>query len=333
MRELYNPVEVNSQDYYVTGDGHKIYFEASGNPEGIPVIFLHGGPGSGCKPQHRQYFDPDRYRIIIFDQRGSGRSVPLGHLENNTTQMLLADMEAIREQLGIPAWLVFGGSWGATLALLYAEQYPRHVSALILRGTFLARQSDYEWLLGRGAERFFPEYWSDFVLRLQTLADKLQQTFKATPADIIELLDTALQYTDSHIAGQAAEAWGWWTGRVVTYTLIDEFSLDGYDKAQLIKSAAIELHYARNAYYINENQILDNIHKIPGVPVQIIHGRRDMICTLSASWAVHKALPDSEFLVLPDAGHLGGEPVMIDALVKATDKMADVLTTRETEVG
>ncbi len=324
MRELYPEIEPVEAGLLDVGDGHRIHYEDCGSRDGIPVLFLHGGPGSGAKPQHRQLFDPARYRIIVFDQRGSGRSEPFGRLEANTTQHLLADMETLRERLGIDRWLVLGGSWGATLALLYAETYPQKLLGLVLRGTFLARAPDYQFLLGRGAERFFPEYWDDFRQALIELAEARGNSgFDMQPEAIVQLLHESLASDDAGQVEKAARAWAWWTGRVVTYTLGGEFSLDGYDSDKLIKSGAIELHYARNAYFIEENQILANIGRVPNVPVRIIHGRRDMICTLSASWAVHRALPQSELKVLEDAGHLGGEPAMINALVKASDWMAD----------
>ena len=325
MRSAYDEIEPEQQDYLHTDDGHEIYFEVSGNPRGIPVVFLHGGPGSGAKPHHRQYFDPERYRIIIFDQRGSGRSRPHGRLEANTTPLLIEDMETIRQRLGIRQWLVFGGSWGATLALLYAEQHPQQVLGLVLRGTFLARARDYQWLLGRGAERFFPDYWMEFQQALGELATNMHQPAPQEPDDIIHLLHTALSADEAPYAAAAAEAWAWWTGRVVTYTLTDTFSLEGMTTDDLIKGGSIELHYARHAYFIEENQILANIDRVPSVPVRIIHGRRDMICTPSASWSVHQALPQSEMIILPDAGHLGGEAPMVDALVNAADAMAEKL--------
>ena len=328
MRNAYNEIEPEQQDYLRTDDGHEIYYEVSGNPEGIPVVFLHGGPGSGAKPHHRQYFDPERYRIVIFDQRGSGRSRPKGKLEANTTAHLIQDMETIRQRLGIEQWLVFGGSWGATLALLYAEQHPQQVIGMVLRGTFLARARDYQWLLGRGAERFFPDYWQEFEQALGDLADNLNQPAPQQPDAIIHLLDRALNSDERSHAVAAAEAWAWWTGRVVTYTLTDNFSLDGMESDDLIKSGGIELHYARHAYFIEENQILANSNRLPAVPVRIIHGRRDMICAPAASWSVHQALPQSEMIILPEAGHLGGETPMVEALVNAADAMADKLATR-----
>ncbi|MDZ7736953.1 MAG: prolyl aminopeptidase [Gammaproteobacteria bacterium] len=314
MCELYPELEPTIAEFLDTGDGHQVYYEVSGNSDGLPVIFLHGGPGSGAKPHHRQFFDPDRYRIVIFDQRGTGRSRPHGHLEHNTTQDLLADMESIRRQLDIDRWVVFGGSWGATLALLYAQAYPDRVSGLILRGTFLARQQDRNWMLGQGADRFFPEYWAEFV-----------RDFDSTePEAILDALYEGVHAEDESRQLAAARSWALWTGRVVTYTLVDEYKLEVDDPQKLVNEARIEMHYARNRYFIEENPILENMNKVPAVPARIIHGRRDMVCTPSASWTVHQALPGSELEILPDAGHLAGEPAVVDALVRATDAMADV---------
>lgn len=315
MRELYPQIEPESSALLDVGNGHQVYYEVSGNPHGLPVVFLHGGPGSGAKPHHRQFFDPDRYRIVIFDQRGTGRSLPHGRLQDNTTQDLLADMETIRQQLAIENWLVLGGSWGATLALLYAQAYPDRVNGLILRGTFLARNQDLCWMLGQGANRFFPEYWAEFIAGLDATA----------PQAILDALYAGLHSDSESDQLAAARRWALWTGRVVTYTLMDEFRLEVDDSQKLINEARIEMHYAGQRYFIEENRILDNMGKVPDVPVRIIHGRRDMTCTPSASWDVHQRLPRSELKILPDAGHLAGEPAMTDALVETTDIMADRL--------
>lgn len=316
MRTLYPEIEPVQSGPLDVGDGHQVYYEDSGSRSGLPVIFLHGGPGSGAKPHHRQFFDPERYRIVVFDQRGTGRCQPFGRLQGNTTQNILADMEAIREELGIDAWLVFGGSWGATLALLYTEAHPERVKGLVLRGTFLARSQDLNWMLGHGAHRFFPEYWAEFIKEFDS----------STPEAILETMNGRLFSDQRDEQLRAARTWALWTGRVVTYTLVNEYQLDIDDEQKLIDEARIEMHYAKNRYFIEENQILNQIDRVPDVPVKIIHGRRDMTCTPSASWDVHVRLPKSELSILPDAGHLAGESAMTDALVRATDAMADQLT-------
>lgn len=318
MRELYTEIEPAESGLLPVGSGHEIYFEDCGARTGLPVIFLHGGPGSGAKPHHRQYFNPDRYRIVVFDQRGSGRCQPHGRLEGNTTRALLGDMESIRERLGIDRWVVFGGSWGATLALLYAEQYPESTAALVLRGTFLARSQDLHWMLGHGANRFFPEFWDEFTKDFQA----------REPEALLQEMAQKVFSDDADKQYKSARAWALWTGRVVTHTLVNHYELEtGDTPRKLIDTARLEMHYASQRYFIRENQILEDIGQVPEVPVKIIHGRHDMVCTPSASWAVHKALPKSEMTLLPAAGHLAGEPAMVDALIRATDDIAAQLGT------
>lgn len=312
MKELYPEIPCYKSHILRIGDIHKVYFEESGNPNGIPVVFLHGGPGSGCKENHRRYFNPHKYRIIIFDQRGCNRSSPQGCVNENTTLELLQDMEQIRTSLGIDKWVLFGGSWGATLSLLYAEAFPEQVSGLVLRGTFLARQRDLDWFAKDGANRIFPDYWEKFlkvvpVDKRHDLVNAYYEIIHNTKND-----NEKLSY---------ARAWSDWAGKVVTYTLPEaETGEENIDK--LLNQVSIETHYAFNRYFIAENQILDNISKIPDVPVKIIHGRRDLTCTLEASWLLYEALPDAGINIISDAGHLAGEPAMIDALVTATDEMS-----------
>jgi proline iminopeptidase len=311
---LFPELETNHNQQLDVGNTHHIYVEESGNTHGIPVIFLHGGPGSGSNENHRRYFDPEKYRIIIFDQRGCNRSTPQGAVLNNTTDDLIADIEQIRLHLDIDKWLLFGGSWGATLALLYAEGHPEHVAGMILRGTFLARQSDLDWFARTGANRIFPDYWKDFT--------------DVIPID--EHNDLAIAFYRRVIEGDRAtrekfaKAWSQWAGRVVTYNL-QEPKEEEEDISTIIHRVSIETHYAKNRYFIRENQILDNIASIPDAPISIIHGRRDLTCTLESSWLLHQALPKSEFIIVRDGGHLAGEPPMVDALVSATNKMASLL--------
>ena len=313
MHTLFSELESN-QFFHIEADGHQVYVEECGNTRGIPVIFLHGGPGSGCNERHRRYFDPEKYRIIIFDQRGCNRSSPQGSIENNTTDDLLRDMERIRQHLSIDNWLIFGGSWGATLGLLYSETHPQHVTGMILRGTFLARKSDLDWFAHAGVNRVFPDYWKEFTGMI--------------PVD--ERNDLVTAYYKRVINGDRAtkekyaQAWSQWAGRVVTYNL-QEIKEEEEDVNKTIHEVSIETHYAKNRYFISENQILDNIGNIPDVPVIIIHGRRDLTCTLEASWLLHQALPNSDLVIVRDGGHLAGEPPMVDALVTATNRMASLL--------
>ncbi len=320
MRELYPELEAFSINILESDSGHSVYFEQSGNESGIPVIFFHGGPGSGCNENHRRYFNPEKYRTILFDQRGCNRSTPNGLVENNTTQDILEDIECIRKKLKIEKWLLFGGSWGATLALLYAEQYSNHVTGIILRGTFLARQCDFDWFAKSGANKIFPDYWLEFI---SCFSDDEK-------TNLVDTIYEKVFSDDRNIQLEAAKTWSLWAGRVVTHSLSGEYILEIEDEDKLINEVKIEMHYAKNKYFIMENQILENSSKIPNVPVSIIHGRKDLTCLPESSWSVHQALIDSnkknsKLVIVSDAGHLASEPAMIDALITETDEMANIL--------
>lgn len=327
MNELYPELQPFATDVLALADGHSIYFEQSGNIEGIPVIFLHGGPGSGCNENHRRYFDPNKYRIIIFDQRGCNRSTPNGCVENNSTQLILSDIESIRHKLNIDKWILFGGSWGATLALLYAEQYPENISGMILRGTFLARQCDFDWFANdgiNGVNRIFPDYWQEYLSNFDEQENR----------DRLGTLHRRVFSEDKAIQIQAAKVWALWAGRIVTHSLnLDAaYVLDESDDEKLINEVKIEMHYAKNRYFIDENQILENIAKLPDVPVTLIHGRKDLTCLAESSWSVYQALVNldttnthlnkAKCVMVANAGHLASEPAMIDALLIATNEMA-----------
>ncbi len=321
MNILYPELGPFATDVLELDDGHSIYFEQSGNEKGLPVIFFHGGPGSGCNENHRRYFNPDKYRIIIFDQRGCNRSTPNGSVENNSTQDLLNDIESIRSKLNIEKLMLFGGSWGATLALLYAEQYPQRVSAMILRGTFLARKSDFEWFASDGVNsvsRIFPDYWQEYLSNFDE--DEMN--------DRLGSLHERIFSVNKETQLCAAKAWSLWAGRIVTHSLNlkEEYALEEGSDEKLINEVKIEMHYAKNRYFIKENQILDNISKIPDVPITIIHGRKDLTCLPESSWSVYQSLPQSKLIMVSDAGHLASEPKMIDALITATDQMADTIS-------
>lgn len=313
LKSLYPEIEcLNQSELRI--DDHTIYFEESGNVEGIPVIFLHGGPGSGCNPNHRRYFDPDRYRIVIFDQRGCNRSSPQGSVTQNTTQKLLADIERIRQQLHIDKWLVFGGSWGATLGLLYAETCPQQIAGLILRGTFLARQCDLDWYTTQGASKIFPDFWQDFI---KDIPEKERN-------DLVSAYYERIINGDQKTREKFSLSWSLWATRVVTSNLL-LYKNEKEDINTTVNQSCIETHYAKNRYFIKENQILNDISRIPEVPAIIIHGRKDLTCVLEASWLVHQALPGSELVIVEEGGHLAGEAVMINALINATDKMKTLL--------
>lgn len=313
MKSLYPEISPFHAFLLETESCHRVYVEQSGNPAGIPVIFLHGGPCSGTKPDHRRFFDPERYHIILMDQRGCGQSLPFGELDGNTTQDLLADMEVIRERLRIDSWLLFGGSWGGTLALLYAQRYPQRVAAMILRGVFLARQTDMDWFLRDGVNRIYPQAW-------QAL---LQAAAAEAGEDVLQKLCLAVFGNEEAVAKRGARQWLAWGGQVA---LGNEYRDDDQPLPETaVKQVQMELHYARNAYFIAENQILRNCAVLQDIPAIIIHGQNDLTCPLEAGWRLHQALPRAKFVVLPNAGHVAKGEEMIAALVAATDEMAMAL--------
>ncbi|WAR47096.1 prolyl aminopeptidase [Methylomonas rapida] len=313
MKSLYPEISPFHAFLLETESCHRVYVEQSGNPAGIPVIFLHGGPCSGTKPDHRRFFDPERYHIILMDQRGCGQSLPFGELDGNTTQDLLADMEVIRERLRIDSWLLFGGSWGGTLALLYAQRYPQRVAAMILRGVFLARQTDMDWFLRDGVNRIYPQAW-------QAL---LQAAAAEAGEDVLQKLCLAVFGNEEAVAKRGARQWLAWGGQVA---LGNEYRDDDQPLPETaVKQVQMELHYARNAYFVAENQILRNCAVLQDIPAIIIHGQNDLTCPLEAGWRLHQALPRAKFVVLPNAGHVAKGEEMIAALVAATDEMAMAL--------
>ena len=309
MKTLYPEIPPYNQFYLDTVGPHRVYVEEAGNANGLPVVFLHGGPGSGCSENHRRYFDPERYRVILFDQRGSHRSSPPGETEDNTTPLLLADMESIRERLKIDRWLVFGGSWGATLALLYAQRNPERVLGLVVRGTFLARNADLDWFMGNGARCIFPDEWQAFI-------DVLDPDERGDP---LTACYAAVRGSDAARRESIARAWSRWAGTLATYLLPEGAAGEVETLATIIAKVRIETHYAHHRYFIGENEILGNAGRLPQVPVTIIHGRRDLTCTLEASWSLHRAVPGSELVIVREGGHLASEPPMTHELVRATD--------------
>lgn len=316
MLNLYPPIEPNRTHRLQVSPVHTLHIEQSGNPSGIPILFLHGGPGAGSTEKHRCYFDPARYHIINFDQRGSHRSSPAGCIEQNTTADLLEDIEQIRKHLGIDRWVIFGGSWGATLGLLYAQGCPERVLGMILRGVFLARQADRTWYFVEGAGRILPEAWQQFRDHI-------------TPSqrdNLVHAYHALIHGSDNQKCREAAHRWAAWTSSVVGWHLGWKGVDPGLNAEQMLNEVRIESHYAQNDYFIRENEILDNCARIPHVPIHIIHGRRDLTCTPDAAWELHKALPGSQLQILSEGGHLASEPVMVDALIKATDAMAECVT-------
>lgn len=308
--ELYPPLEPYASEWLAV-DGHEIYLEQSGHPAGIPAVFLHGGPGAGCDPIHRRFFDPTRYRIILFDQRGAGRSRPHAELTHNTTWHLVADLELIRQRLGIERWLVFGGSWGSTLALAYAQTHPERVMALVLRGVFLCRPAEIAWFYQEGASWIFPDFWRDFLAPIPP----------EERGDLIGAYHRRLT-GDNEIARLAtAKAWSVWEGR--TSTLLTNPAVQNHFAGAhfALALARIECHYFVNQSFLAPDQLLRDAHRLHGIPGIIVQGRYDLICPMRSAWELHQAWPDSELVVVPDAGHSAFEPGITAALVAATDRL------------
>ena len=319
MAKLHKLIEPSGQHYLEGGNGHRIYFEEAGAKDGIPVVFLHGGPGSGCKPSHRQFFNPKKYRSVLVDQRGAGKSAPYGGVEFNTTQLLVEDLENIRAYLGIDQWVLFGGSWGAALALYYAINHPEVVLAIVLRGTFLARRYDVDWFFEHGASRLLPIEWQRFQQGVAEL--------RRPGESILDCIYRGTFESDDDVRDRAAVLWANWSEAVVMYSFNKVPTTDTPESTDAMRAKTrIEMHYAKNNYFMPDGYLLEKASDIPDVPVKIIHGMRDITCTPDAGWAVHQKLPNSQFTLLRDAGHLSGEQAMTEALVRAADDVVRELS-------
>ena len=319
MQPLYPEIKPNHIHQLDTEDGHSIYYEESGSIDGIPVVYLHGGPGAGCNSSHRRYFDPEKYRIILLDQRGSGRSTPHASLEDNTTQCLISDIEAIRKALDIEKWLVMGGSWGTTLALAYAEENPQQVLGLILRGVFLGRQEDIDWLYKDGTRRIYPDHWGKFIKPIPVEEQD----------DIVKAFHKRLTGQNELAKMGAAKAWSFWEGAVATLepnaNLMESFA----NPHLALGMSRISAHYFVNRCFLEENQILQNAHQLKGIPGIIVHGRYDMLCPLENAWSLQKVWQDVEIHTIRDAGHSASEAGIADGLVRATKEMHQLLEYRD----
>lgn len=312
MNILFPDINPYKQHHLAVDDLHTLYFEESGNAQGIPVLFIHGGPGGGTNGTHRRFFDPEKYRIILFDQRGCGQSTPHAELSENNTQNLISDIEQIREYLNIDQWLLFGGSWGSTLSLLYAESFPERVCGMILRGIFLCRDEDIRWLYQQGANAIFPDYWQEFekVIPAEERNDMLQAYYKRLTSnnDIARM--------------SAAKAWSTWEGHCSTlnpnHDIVDHFA----EPHIALAMARIEAHYFINNAFIETDQIIRDAYKIQHIPTIIVHGRYDMICPIAQAFALQQALPQAELHIVRDAGHSAFETGITDNLIKATQQFS-----------
>jgi len=308
--DLYPPIECNHSGILTLDELHKMYWEESGNPDGIPVVFLHGGPGAGCMPIYRRFFDPETFRIILFDQRGAGRSQPTAETRNNTTQHLVADMERLRQHLGIDRWLLFGGSWGSTLALVYGETHPERCLGFVLRGIFLGSRREIDWFL-YCMGTFFPEAWRAFLAPIAP-DERL---------DILKAYHGRLISEDPAVNLPAARAWGRYESACSTlrHNPVNVSAMTG-DRA-VLALARLEAHYFINDLFLAENQILDGLHRIRHLPATLIHGRYDVICPIVTADELARAWPEAEYVIVGDAGHSAMEPGIRSALVAATESI------------
>jgi proline iminopeptidase len=310
-RGFYPPIEPFRTGRLRVSPVHELYFEESGNPIGKPVVFLHGGPGFGTEPNHRRFFDPQAYRIVLFDQRGCGKSTPHASLEDNTTWHLVEDIETLRKHLEIERWQVFGGSWGSTLALAYAETHPERVTEMVLRGIFLVRKREIDWFYQRGASAIFPDAWEKY----------LEPIPAAERGDLLRAFHRRLTSDDPAVRMAAAKAWSIWEGTTSCLypnrDLIDKTA--GNDLSLAL--ARIECHYFMHDAFINgARDLVRNVDRIRKIPATIVQGRYDVVCPIETAWELHRAWPEAEFRVVPDAGHSAAEPGNLHELVEATDK-------------
>ncbi len=318
--ELYPEIEPWNTGMLDLGGRHRMYYEESGNPRGAPVLFLHGGPGAGAAPSHRRFFDPAHYRIIIFDQRGAGRSLPLGEITDNTTPLLVADIEQLREKLGITRWLVFGGSWGSTLALAYAEAHPQRCSGLILRGIFLCRDSEIDWFL-YGLRNLFPEAWHAFITPIP----------EAERGDLLSAYHRRLTDPDPAVHMPAARAWSTYEGSCSTLLPSPETVAYFAGDVVALGLARIEAHYFKHDIFLPRNSLLENVSRIRNIPGIIVQGRYDAVCPIVSADDLHRAWPEAEYIIVPDAGHSAWEPGICAALVRAAEKFKQIKKTTKGE--
>lgn len=314
---LYPPIEPYETGMLLVGDGHRVYWEQSGNPDGKPVVFLHGGPGAGTSAWHRRFFDPERYRIVLFDQRGCGRSTPHASepdadLRYNTTWHLVADIELLRRNLGIDHWQVFGGSWGSALALAYAQTHPEAVTELVLRGIFTLRRHELEWFYEGGAASIFPDLWEDFIAPIPVLER----------SHLIEAYCRRLTDPDPAVHGPAAVAWSRWEASTLTLRPDPDLVANMTEQSAATAFARIENHFFMHEGWFAEQQLIDGAHRLRDIPAVLVQGRYDVCTPIMTAWDLHRAWPEAELIVIDDAGHSASEPGIAAALVAATDRFA-----------
>lgn len=318
MRTLYPPIEPYDSGMLDVGDGHRVYWELCGNPAGKPVVFLHGGPGGGCTPDHRRLFDPEKYRVLLFDQRNSGRSTPHASrmdvdLSTNTTWALVDDMERLREMIGVDAWQVFGGSWGSCLALAYAQKHPERVSELIVRGIFTLRDQELRWFYQEGASNLFPDLWESYLAPIP----------EEERDDLIGAYARRLESPDREVRLEAARAWSVWEGSTITLRPNPVLREHHADEDYALAFARIENHYFRNKGFFTPEQLIEGADRIRDIPGVIIQGRYDVCTPVRTAYDLHRVWPEAEFHIVDDAGHAFNEPGILDLLIEATDRFAE----------
>ncbi|WP_394847671.1 prolyl aminopeptidase [Pendulispora brunnea] len=312
-RTFYPEIEPYQSGRLKVSDTHEIYWEVSGNPQGKPAVFVHGGPGGGTEPKQRRFFDPKKYRIVLFDQRGCGKSTPHASLEDNTTWHLVADMEALRTHLGIDKWQVFGGSWGSTLALAYAQTHPERVTELVLRGIFLLRKWEIDWFYQHGTSAIYPDAWEDYLAPIP----------ENERHDMVHAYYKRLTSPDPKVQAEAAKAWSVWEGRTSCLIPNQELIAKSAGDKFAIAFARIECHYfVNNGFFEPGKGLLDGVDRIRKIPGTIVQGRYDVVCPMESAWALHRAWPEAELKIAQDAGHSAFEPGILHELIEATDRYA-----------
>ncbi|MCH9687706.1 MAG: prolyl aminopeptidase [Deltaproteobacteria bacterium] len=312
-RSFYPDIEPFDTGTLAVSDLHTIYYEQSGNPNGKPVVFVHGGPGGGTDAKQRRFFNPAKYRIILFDQRGCGRSTPHAELRDNTTWHLIADMEAIRETLGIDKWQVFGGSWGSTLSLAYAQKHPERVTELVLRGIFMLRRKELKWFYQEGASAIFPDTWEGYLAAIPT----------EEHGDLMAAYYKRLTSDDPKARLAAAQAWSVWEASTSFLMQSTDYMNHAGEDEFALAFARIECHYFVNGgFFEQEDQLLRDVGLIRHIPTVIVQGRYDVVCPMMSAWDLHRAWPEAELKVIPNAGHSAYEPGIVDGLIEATDQFA-----------